>query len=202
MELAHVIAFNLTLLAALMSPGPAMLVALRTSLTQGRRAGVTIGLGLGLAAATWTLLALLGLNVVFTLFPWAYITLKVIGASYLIYLAVTIWRDARTPMMPDAPTVRQGYFVRGLLVNLSNPKSMLFAASVLVVIFPQDLSTREIVLIVINHMAVEWVAYASFAFLLSTRPARDGYLRLKFLFDRVAAGVLGVLGLRLMLDRS
>ena len=202
MELVHIIAFNLTLLAALMSPGPAMLVALRTSLTQGRRAGVMLGLGLGLAAATWTFLALLGLNVVFVLFPWAYLALKVIGASYLIYLAVTIWRDATNPMVPDAPTVRQRYFVRGLLVNLSNPKSMLFAASVLVVIFPRDLSAGDIALIVTNHLVVEWIAYTGFAFLLSTRPAKDGYLRLKSIFDRVAASVLGVLGLRLMLDRS
>jgi len=39
MDAGHLIAFNLTLLAALISPGPAMLVALRTSLTEGRRAG-------------------------------------------------------------------------------------------------------------------------------------------------------------------
>ena len=105
-------------------------------------------------------------------------------------------------IVPDAPTVQQRYFLCGFLVNLSNPKSMLFAASVLVVIFPRDLSTSDIMLIVANHMAVEWIAYAGFAFLLSTRPARDGYLRLKSIFDRVAAGVLGALGLRLMLDRS
>ncbi len=62
MNAAHLIAFNLTLLAALASPGPAMLVALRTTLIAGRRAGILLGLGLGTAAAVWTMLSLLGLN--------------------------------------------------------------------------------------------------------------------------------------------
>lgn len=201
MNAAHLIAFNLTLLAVLASPGPAMLVALRTTLIAGRRAGILLGLGLGTAAAVWTMLSLLGLNVVFTLFPWAYLTLKLTGAAYLIYLAFTIWRDARTPLETKVRAVQHHHILRGMLVNLSNPKSMLFASAVLVVIFPRDLALADKALIVANHMLVEWIAYAGFALALSTRPARDGYLRLKPVFDRVAATMLAVLGLRLLADR-
>jgi threonine/homoserine/homoserine lactone efflux protein len=201
MDAAHLIAFNLTLLAALASPGPAMLMALRTTLIAGRRAGILLGLGLGTAAAVWTMLSLLGLNVVFTLFPWAYLTLKLTGAAYLIYLAFTIWRDARTPLETKVRAVQHHHILRGMLVNLSNPKSMLFASAVLVVIFPRDLALADKALIVANHMLVEWIAYAGFALALSTRPARDGYLRLKPVFDRVAATMLAVLGLRLLADR-
>lgn len=203
MEPAQLIAFNLTLLAALISPGPAMLLALRTTLVSGRRAGVMTGLGLGLAAALWTTLALLGLDAVFTLFPWAFLALKLLGAGYLLYLAVTIWRGAGDPlpaMATEAPAARRS-FVAGLLVNLSNPKSMLFASAVLVVIFPRDIPLGDKALIVVNHMLVEWLAYGGFALLLSTRRARDGYLRLKPLFDRIAAAVLGLLGLRLLFTR-
>ncbi|MEI4195180.1 LysE family translocator [Roseovarius sp. E0-M6] len=201
MDAGHLIAFNLTLIAALISPGPAMLVALRTSLTEGRRAGALVGMGLGMAAALWTLLALLGLSVAFTLFPWAYLALKVLGAGYLLYLAVTIWREARTPLSAAPPRRTGGHVLRGLLVNLGNPKSMLFAASVLVVIFPRDLGMGGALLITLNHLAVEWLAYGAFAAMLSTRPARDGYLSLKPLLDRIAATVLAALGLRLLLQR-
>jgi len=201
MELAQLIAFNLTLLAALASPGPAMLVALRTTLVSGRRAGILLGLGLGTAAAVWTLLALMGLNVIFILFPWAYLVLKLIGAAYLIYLAISIWRSAATPLDTSLPGVKKHQFLRGMLVNLSNPKSMLFASAVLVVIFPRDLALADKALIVANHMMVEWIAYAGFALALSTKSARDGYLRLKPVFDRVAATVLGALGLRLLAER-
>ncbi|HBB82909.1 MAG TPA: lysine transporter LysE, partial [Sulfitobacter sp.] len=59
MELSHLIAFNIALIASILSPGPAFLIALKTTLSSGRRAGVAVGLGLGLVASFWTLAALL-----------------------------------------------------------------------------------------------------------------------------------------------
>ncbi|WP_137700373.1 LysE family translocator [Marimonas lutisalis] len=202
MTLAHLIAFNLTLLAAMASPGPAMLLSIRATLSGGRAHGIATGLGLGTMAAGWTALALLGLDAVFALFPWAYLALKIAGALYLMWIAAHMWRDAAKPISAHAaPVPRHRAFLTGLSVNLANPKSVLFAASVLIVIFPAGLSLTEKALIVANHLAVEYIAYSLFAIALSTAPARDGYLRLKPVFDRIAATVLGVLGLRLLLDR-
>jgi len=199
-EAAHLIAFNLTLLAALASPGPALLYALRATLSGGRAAGIATGLGLGTMAALWTGAALLGLDALFRLVPWAYLALKTAGAIYLVWIAWGMWQGARAPL-PETGQPRGRAFLGGLLVNLSNPKSVLFASAVLLVIFPPGLSPAEKAMIVANHMTVEWIAYTGFAVLLSTRPARDGYLRLKPGIDRIAATVLGLLGLRLLADR-
>lgn len=197
----HVLAFNLTLLAALISPGPALLLALRTSLVSGSAAGIATGLGLGLMAACWTALALLGLETLFVLVPWAYLGIKIVGALYLLWIAYGMWRDARAPIGDATALPRRRAFRTGFLVNLGNPKSVLFASAVLLVIFPPDLSLAEKGLIVLNHLIVEWIAYTGFALALATGPARNGYLRLKPVFDRVAAGVLGLLGLRLLFSR-
>lgn len=202
MDPTHLIAFNLTLLAALASPGPAMLLSIRATLSGGRAHGVATGLGLGTMAALWTLTALLGLDAIFLLFPWAYLALKLTGAAYLLWIAWGMWRDARKPIDTHGPQApRRHAFRTGLLVNLANPKSVLFAASVLVVIFPPDMTLTNKALIVANHMVVEWIAYSLFALALSTKPARDGYLRFKPSLDRLAAAVLGGLGLRLLTDR-
>ncbi|MGY9046849.1 hypothetical protein P775_26450 [Puniceibacterium antarcticum] len=202
LDAAHLIAFNLTLLAALASPGPALLLALRTSLVSGPRAGIATGAGLSLMAAIWTSAALLGLDTVFTLFPFAYVAIKTLGALYLLWVAYTLWRDARQPLdASNAPLPHGHAFRRGLMVNLGNPKSVLFASAVLLVIFPQDLSLGSKAMIVANHLAVELLAYSSFALALGTAPARAGYLRLKPLLDRIAAGVLSLLGLRLLVSR-
>ncbi|SLN36578.1 Threonine efflux protein [Roseivivax jejudonensis] len=204
MDWPHLIAFNLTLLAAMASPGPALLLALRTSLAQGRAAGIAAGFGLGLVAAGWTAAALLGLEAVFALVPVAYTALRIAGALYLLWLAVGMWRDARRPAPParaPAPRAIARAFRTGLLVNLANPKSVLFASAVLLVVFPPGLSGADRALIVANHLAVEWAVYTLFALLLATRPARDGYLALKPMLDRVAAVVLGALGLKLLIDR-
>ena len=137
MELAHLIAFNVALLAAIASPGPSLLYLIKTTLTQGRAAGMATGAGLAVMAALWTLAALLGLEGIFSLFPWAYVLLKTLGAAYLIWIAIQTWRHARTPV-EDSATKRshEGAFLAGILINLANPKSVFFAAAVIIVIFP------------------------------------------------------------------
>lgn len=194
------LAFNTILIVALASPGAAMLFAMKTAVTSGRRAGIFTGLGLGCAATCWTGAAFLGLEAVFTLFPWAYTALKIGGALYLLYLAVTMWRSAHDTL-GQAPKGQGRAFLDGLLVNFGNPKSMLFAAAVIVVIFPQDLTSTDIAFVMLNHLTLEVIFYAGFAVLLSSPPARAGYLRLKPLFDRIASLLLGGFGLKLLLGK-
>ena len=98
MELSHLIAFNIALIASILSPGPAFLIALKTTLSSGRQVGVAVGAGLGLVASFWTLAALLGLEAVFLAFPWAYAIVKTVGAAYLLYVAYGMWRGARAPV--------------------------------------------------------------------------------------------------------
>ncbi|MDA7424333.1 LysE family translocator [Thalassococcus lentus] len=200
MEWTHLLAFNLALLAAMAAPGPALLFALRQSIAGGFATGLATGIGLALMAAIWTAAALLGLEIVFALFPLAFTLMKLAGAAYLLWIAYQLWRDARQPVADNAQPGARAFW-GGFLVNLGNPKSMLFAASVLVVIFPPDLTLSAKAAIVLNHFAVEVMIYGLFAALLSSGPARAGYLRAKPVIDRIAAAVLGLLGLRLLFGR-
>lgn len=201
MSFAHFAVFNLTLLAALVTPGPAMLLAIRMSIAGGFRTGFATGLGLAMMASCWTALALLGLSGIFQLVPWAYGILKTAGALYLLWLAWSMWRHAAQPVETSQSPEKRA-FLSGILVNLANPKSVLFASAVLLVIFPEGLSLSEKAFIVFNHFAIEVTAYALFAALLSTPAARALYLRAKVWMDRAAAFVLGALGLRMLWDRA
>ncbi|WP_297773333.1 LysE family translocator [uncultured Roseovarius sp.] len=201
MTALDLLAFNAVLMVAILSPGPALVFALRTALADGRGAGIAAGIGLGLIAAGWTLAALLGLEAVFAVFPWAYVALKVAGAGYLLYLAWSTWRTAHAPLADTVQKPRGRAFLDGVLINLGNPKSVLFAASVLVVVFPTGLTALEIAMITVNHMVVEWIFYAGFATLLSGAAARRAYLGAKPWIDRAAALLMGALGLKLLLSR-
>lgn len=201
MSIDSVIAFNLVLIAAIASPGAALLFFIKQCVASGRVAGIATGVGLGLAASLWTLAALLGLEGIFRVFPWTYTVLKIAGALYLIWIAVQTWRHARDPV-GEARARSSRAFLSGLLVNFGNPKSMLFAAAVIVVVFPKGLSGPEIAFIVANHFVLEVLFYAGFAVLLSSPAARRQYLRAKPVFDRVAATILGALGVRLLLERG
>ena len=201
MTFGQLLAFNVALLVAIASPGPALLMAIRTTLSGGRTAGVGVGVGLGLMAATWTLMALLGLGVVFELFPTVYVGARIVGAAYLLYLAYRIWKDASAPVevrVEPAPHA----FRQGFLINLLNPKSVLFAAAVLVAVFPAGIDVVNSVLIVVNHFLVEIAFYTTLAFCLSTEAVAKRYLQAKAHVDRFASVVLGALGLRLLWSRA
>jgi len=201
MEITHLIAINLALFAAIASPGPALVVAIRTTLSAGRRAGIAVGLGLGLVASLWTLAALLGLEAVFSLFPWAYALVKTIGSLYLIYVAYNMWAHAHAPI-GRAETPARHAFLQGAMINILNPKAVLFAAAVLIVIFPAEMTIAQSALVVLNHLVIEVQFYTGLAFAMSSAAVSQGYLRAKVYIDRAAAVVLGGLGLRLLVSRT
>ena len=200
MTIAHLLAFNAALLAAILSPGPALLVAIRTTLSAGRRSGLAIGAGLGLMASAWTLMALLGFDAVFRIFPWAYGLAKTAGAIYLIYVAYKMWNGARDSIEANVSPAKHA-FLDGILINLLNPKSVLFAAAVLIVVFPSDMSAMDNTVVVINHLIIELLFYAAVAFGMSSGAISKRYLSAKIYIDRTAAIVLGGLGVRLLGSR-
>lgn len=200
MSIEYFLAFNIALLAALMSPGPALLVAIRTTLSEGRSAGIAVGCGLGSMAGIWTLAALLGLEGIFRFVPWAYSMAKLAGGLYLIYIAWNTWRGAKNPVA-DSAKPRMRALRDGMLVNLSNPKSVLFAAAVLIVIFPPGMTMLEKGVVVLNHFLVEVSFYSLLAVAMSIGAVSRTYLGAKVFLDRFAAVVLGALGLRLLLQR-
>lgn len=200
MTIEHLIAFNIALFAAIASPGPALLVAIQTTLKSGRVSGIAIGGGLGLMAAAWTMMALLGLEAVFQIVPWAYAAARIVGAVYLLYIAWGMWQGARSKLEQTIRPARHA-FQQGVLINVTNPKSVLFAAAVLIVIFPAEMTLFENAVVVLNHLVIELLFYTALAVGVSTEAVSRMYLRAKVYIDRVAAVVLGALGIRLLLGR-
>jgi threonine/homoserine/homoserine lactone efflux protein len=198
LTLAHLAAFNLALFLACAAPGPAFLVCVERSLAGGRREGVLTGAGLAVMAGLWTLAALLGLDALFALFPWAYAGMKVAGAVVIVAIALRVWRGARDPVDPAAPASGRRAFLRGFVLNLGNPKSILFSAGVLLVIFPPGLSAAEMALVTANHVALEIAVYATLAHLMSRDAIRLRYLAAKPAINRAMALVLAALGLNLL----
>jgi len=200
MTWAQLVTFNVVLIVAIASPGPAMLMATQTTLSAGRTAGIAVGAGLGLMAAIWTMMALLGFGVVFELFPFLYVGAKAAGAAYLLYIAYRMWRSAGVPAKAVIKPGRRA-FRQGFLVNLFNPKSVLFAAAVLVTVFPAGIGAADSIVIVANHFLVEIAFYTALAFGMSTQAVAKRYMQAKIYIDRAAAIVLGALGLRILLSR-
>lgn len=122
-----------------LSPGPGVLSCVTAGLQHGFRAALWNIAGLQ-AGATVTLIVVgVGLGAVLAASPLAFTAIKWFGAGYLVYLGVMQWRSAEAPIRaPEAPapgvaaiSVPRALFLRGLIVNSTNPKGILFTASVL-----------------------------------------------------------------------
>ncbi|MFC2967559.1 LysE family translocator [Acidimangrovimonas pyrenivorans] len=195
MSLTSLIAFNIAILGALIVPGPAFLMVLRTALTRGRRQGIACAAGLALAATLWSAAALAGLTALFALVPWAYAALKIVGALYLGWFAIALWRNAERPL-PTARSGRSRGFRLGLLTNLSNPKAVFFIAAIFSTVLPAMPRGAAALDLLADHFAIELLWYAAVALMLTTAPIRAAYLRAKARIDRVSAAVLALLALR------
>ena len=127
--------FAVALLLAL-SPGPDNLFVLVQSATGGRRAGFAVVAGLMLGVMVHTLAVALGLAAVFAASATAFTVLKLLGAAYLLYLAWGAWRAPAMLVASDAgapthPPPWPRLMARGVVMNLTNPKVVLFFLALL-----------------------------------------------------------------------
>jgi threonine/homoserine/homoserine lactone efflux protein len=129
-----------------------MLLVLRNSLRQGRRAAWYTSLGCCLGIALHATAAVLGLSAVLAASATAYNTVKLAGAAYLAYLGIRMLYTALKPSqaaapepnstlpnIPDTTTPRAPAFRQGLLTNLLNPKIALLFLTLL----PQFVQAHE-----------------------------------------------------------
>jgi len=121
-------------LGLVVMPGPNMIYLVSRSVAQGRRAGLTSLAGVGVGFLVYLLAATAGLATLFALVPQIYVTLKLAGAAYLLWLAWNALRpgggSAFTPntLEPDRP---RKLFGMGLLTCLLNPKIAILYISLL-----------------------------------------------------------------------
>jgi len=191
-------------LLAVASPGPSTVLVVQTAAVS-RRAGLISAFAMMLGALAWAMAALWGLQALFAKFAWLYVFFRIAGGLYLIYLAVMLWRHARDPLPEmsagDAARGNDGQiFVRALLLQLSNPKIMVFFGSIFLSVLPQDMPgwMEGAVLALVAFNEFTW--FALLALLFSGGTARDFYRRAKFWLDRIMGGALALLGLRLALS--
>lgn len=113
-----VLALNLT-------PGADMMFCLGLGLRSGPRAAVAASAGISAGSMVHVTLAGLGLGAAVSALPWLFDVIRWVGVGYLLFLA---WKAIRSSVVPSGESAAKTdrAFRDGLLVNLSNPKVILF----------------------------------------------------------------------------
>ncbi len=126
-------AFAATVVVLALTPGPDMILYLGKSVSQSRRAGLITFAGASTGLFVHTMLAALGLSALLAASATAFTIVKIVGALYLVYLAYDAIRHGSAFKL-DASTVQErprALYVKGLLVNLLNPKIVVFFLTLL-----------------------------------------------------------------------
>ena len=194
----------LVFLLGAMSPGPDFVAVTSHALTS-RCAGFQVAAGITVAIAIWAALAMFGLGVLLVQIGWLYMTVRLIGAAYLIYLGIRILLSVRrrpAPMTIDA--VKAGTpaaWRSGFLVGITNPKTAAFFGSLFITVLPLEAPfwVQAAALAVISLVALGWFGFVALIF--STERVRTVYGRIRRPIDALLGAVLVMLGLRLALDQ-
>ncbi|WP_410670461.1 LysE family translocator [Amycolatopsis sp. cmx-4-68] len=121
------LAFVLTTIVAMVTPGPDMLFILGCGMRGGPKAGLLATAGVATSEAIHVAVAAAGLAALFAAVPVAFTIVKIAGAAYLIHLGVQAIRN-RKPLV-EKPADRA--YLSGLLTNLLNPKMVTFTIAFL-----------------------------------------------------------------------
>jgi len=133
-EISHLLAFALVAFGMVLTPGPNMIYLISRSISQGTSAGLISLIGVALGFLFYMLCAALGITAFVVAVPYAYDTLRLAGAAYLLWLAWQALRSGgRSPFqVRDLPKDdARKLITMGFLTNLFNPKIAVMYLSLL-----------------------------------------------------------------------
>jgi threonine/homoserine/homoserine lactone efflux protein len=203
-------AYLAAVLIIVFTPGPDMTLFLGKAVRQGTAAGIAAMLGASFGILIHTTLVALGLSALLAASVTAFTILKVVGALYLLWLAIQAVRhgsalniDASKPLSAREPLYRT--WLMGLGVNLLNPKIIMFFVTFLPQFVtagdpyaPQKLVFLGVVLVVVAvPISVVMIVFAArLASLLKRTP------RVMRAIDWLFAGIFSAFAVRLLFTRT
>ncbi len=204
-ELAVLVSILGVFLLGAISPGPSFIVVSRIAISGSRADGVMAAIGMGLGGFIFATIAVAGLTALLLQVEWLNLALRLAGGAYLVWLGINIWRAAPEPLeIADAANERPNTLWKSLLkalfVQLSNPKTAIFYASMFAALLPSPTPPWMYFALPPMLFLIEFTWYTVVAVGFSSRAPKAAYLRLKVWIDRAAGAVIGALGLKLMTD--
>ena len=109
------------------TPGPGAFLSMSTGGRHGYWAAFIAILGLQVAILVHLLIVAVGFGALLAASETAFFVVKLMGAAYLVWLGIAKWRAPLSPVDGNLVSLpRGGFFLQGLLVNLINPKAIVF----------------------------------------------------------------------------
>jgi homoserine/homoserine lactone efflux protein len=136
MDLGTWLTYLLATIILSVTPGPGVFSSISSGLHHGVRRGIWNAVGMQAASLVCIVVVSLGLGAILVASETLFTVVKWLGVAYLIYLGIVTWRAPARGFEEDKNDTSHAprdIFMRGFLVNITNPKGIIFFAA----IFPQ-----------------------------------------------------------------
>ena len=195
----------LGIVAAQLAPGPNLMAVASTGLGQGRRAALFVALGVAVGSAVWIVVTTLGLATLLLAVPASLLLMKIVGGCYLLFLSaraiLAAVRGSQVRIVPGrSKTSDVASFMRGILVVLTNPKSVLAWAALVAFLFGHGIAADRAIWFTPVGAISALVVYSAYALMFSTSVATRAYARAARWFEAAFGVVFGALGGALVAD--
>ncbi|QUM88033.1 LysE family translocator [Moritella sp. 36] len=184
--------FSLAILGILIviSPGADFVLVLKTSINDGRKAGIFTALGLSLAICVHISYSMFGISYLISQNEFLYNMIRYAGAGYLIYLGIKGIYSANSPLNTTSAEQRKNknwqYLAQGFLCNVLNPKTMLFFLSVFSQVISPDSNDNTNAFIYGFYMiALHGIWFAIVAILFTSAALQTRLLRVRKRLNQV-----------------
>ena len=161
-------------LLGIASPGPNVLAVIGTSMSIWRRSGVALAVGVAAGSLCWAVLTVLGLSALLSVYATALIVIKIGGGLYLLWLAYKAFRSAASTHDIEARELAgerrtwAGYFLRGLTIQMTNPKAALTWIAIVSLGLQHDAPAWVGVVIVVGTSLLSLILHLLYALAFST----------------------------------
>lgn len=205
MILSSALSFFMAAALLALLPGPDNLYVMAQSMRQGWRIGFMLILGLCSGLVVHTGIVAVGASELIYRYHLVYQAINVFGACYLVYLAYLLFNAGvvtQTPAGGDMLRSRQAYW-RGVLMNLSNPKVILFFLSFtqpFIQVENGQLGRQYAQLAILMILATLLVFGAISVFADRLGPWLKQSARAQIIFNRISASILFVLACYLLIN--
>ncbi|APO78302.1 LysE family amino acid efflux protein (plasmid) [Rhizobium etli 8C-3] len=209
-ELHHLLIVYTAYVIAAGSPGPSNMRIMGVAMHNGRRAALILAAGVVSGSIFWGAMAATGVSAVLTRYAEALIVLKIFGGLYLLYLAFKAGKAALAS--GDQTVSHKGangaavsgteLYRRGLLMHLSNPKSILAWIALVTLGLGPNSSWHTLAAILGGCAVLSVTIFCGYAVIFSTAPMVRLYRLARRWIEGVLALFFGVAGLRLLLART
>jgi len=170
LSLEVLLLFSVTTFFVVLAPGPAALAVAAEAASNGFRRSIFVILGVAIANVVFFTLSALGIGTIIAASESLFLLVKWIGVAYLFYLGMgaLLGSSSALTIQPSLQKPVHAYkvFLRGFIIELSNPKALFYFIALLPQFINTDYPiTPQILILIAITMAFDFICYSLYGYL-------------------------------------